>query len=153
VDWFANCGQQPAAPAGIDFRLASSWEEVERCSRGLAWWNSLQEGVNVFAEYLSAHHRREFQMLWSAVNKAGDRAVEAEVLPRIQPFVSQHGLGTEFAQGVNMIVGGFGLEQEYGARLEHPSELFTRLFGLYEAGHCPCGWEGGEWPEGRLVLF
>jgi hypothetical protein len=43
------------------------------------------------------------------------------------------------------------MEHQFGDAKIYPFGL--NLLKVYEIGHFPAGWEGDEWPEGKLVVL
>jgi hypothetical protein len=100
--------------------------------------------------HLAAKCQTAFQE-WNKLTKEAQGRINIEVMPKIQEHQQHRGLPDPFSQCVRWDILGAVMETTY--RACRPPAFFERLLTLYELGRFPCGWKGGEWPNGRLVVI
>lgn len=152
IEWFAHCGE--ALPEGLPFeavQLATQKKAMRRCVSS-QWEAATLEARNDVTGFLAMQARDRYQQ-WNAI---GQEAKELVTQPLAQefwlPYAQQHGLDMDFVHCVQWDVLGLCMEHAYRDLPQLP-QFFHDLRKVYEAGHFPCGWEGGKYPKGHLLVW
>ena len=92
-----------------------------------------------------------FQTTWNELVVEAKPFIVAQVEPIAQEVMERHNLGETFIHCVQWDVLSIIMEDIY-RDTKPPSLFFAELLKFYEAGHFPCGWTGGKWPRGTLMV-
>ena len=156
IDWFANCGQglPESLTTGLPFEVAQVATETkaQRQWASSQWEDATLEARNLLTDALGAKAQEPHQQ-WNQITVQA----KAEVLQPLaekfwQPYMQQHGLHADFLHCVQWDVLGLCMEHAYREQRGLP-QFFHALLKVYAAGHFPCGWEGGKYPEGQLLVW
>ena len=156
IDWFTHCGQSLPASlvSGLPFEVVqvSTLKKAQRQWGSSQWEEATLEARNLFTDALSAR-AQELHQQWNQIT----RQAKAEVLQPLaekfwQPYMQQHGLHADFLHCVQWDVLGLCMEHAYRQQRGLP-QFFHALLKVYAARHMPCGWEGGKYPKGRLLIW
>lgn len=91
----------------------------------------------------------------ATINRVTDAARQVlydVVTPAIARLLDRNGLYVALLHSTRMNLLN-AIREDYYGDIALPHHFFTELLMVYEAGHLPCGWENGEWPEGRLLVY
>lgn len=151
IEWFSHCGEPFDLPLDMDVLRISSWKQAIKCYHAPKWEDTTLEARNMLTGYLHKHHNARYQQ-WNKITEAGREFLEAEIEPKLVAFQEQHNLDKAFLDTVRWDLLGAIMEDAY-RDCDLPTLFFHDLLKVYEAGHFPCGWEGGPWPLGRLIVL
>ncbi|QDU21848.1 hypothetical protein [Urbifossiella limnaea] len=153
IPWLSNIGQPVTAVMPWPVIPVTSWGEAFACFDDD--WEALKgaarDRLTTFMRDRRNRGIRDFD--WNEMV----RAIKARVLTRLdetvwRPFGERHGLTPVFADLVASDVRLAALEYET-RRIAGRPEFFRLLLQVYRAGHFPCGWCAGTWPDGTLVIY
>ena len=156
IGWFASCGQSLLASLVSDLSFevvqVSTLKKAQRQWGSSQWEEATLEARNLLTDALSAQDQALHQQ-WNHIT----RQAKAEVLQQLaekfwQPYLQQHGLNADFLHCVQWDVLGLCMEHAFRQQGGLP-QFFHALLKIYAAGHMPCGWEGGKYPKGRLLVW
>lgn len=149
--WLSRCGQPlpPEVSPGLHRDLVNALF----ATRSWAWPKSLivmQKWFTWITENLAidpaAYYRERRAELEPVVSKIYFQRFEPK-LPRETEKYKLDGLGSAvYSDMIHLI-----LERELGAK-GMQSDLFARVWSVYQSGHLPYGWEG-ESPERRVLAY
>ena len=152
IRWFAHCGERITTDIPLVVRGVTSWQKAADACTTLEYDDITLEARNRLTVFLHLHARSEYQN-W---NKITEAAKEQCITPLAQsiwkPFGYERGLPEGVAGHVQWDVLAAIMEHEYRHHSGRPA-FFLHLLSLYRAGHFPCGWEGGPFPHGTLLVF
>ncbi|MBA5604445.1 hypothetical protein H3H36_03600 [Duganella sp. FT3S] len=151
IKWFSHCGEVPPTLPFEPIAFASQSQAMESAF-DLCWENTTLEARNRLTEFLHKNHSSEYAN-WNEIAREIKRfVIEPLVSRHWQPYAYKHGLAKVFVDCVSWDVLGACMENAY--RLcASPTSFFLPLLSVYKAGHFPCGWIEGNYPEGRLVIW
>ena len=153
IDWFSRCGAPISIAVPLRFQPVATWKEAAELCVSRTWENTTLEARNELSGFLARRARVDFDERW---NEITDEAKEKCVLPLTEnvwkPFAKRHGFPIGFVSSVQWDVLAAIMEHEYRHVSERPT-FFLHLLSLYRAGHLPCGWTDGEFPNGRLLVY
>ena len=151
INWFHNVGAPLTSPQLIDTIQIRTWEEVQLYYHGEEWEDAKLEAQNALTSFLSRSHKAEYQE-WNKLNAAAREFLKNDVEEKFQPYALAHNLDKVFLSTLQWCLVGALREDAY-RECNPPVRFFTDLLDIYEAGHFPCGWVEGKWPEGKLVVL
>lgn len=150
INWFAQCGSPLNLELLISHRQVFDLETaIKECSSG-DWEDTTLDARNALTAYLFVHHRPDYNS-WNQLAMDARDFIQNSVVQRVEKTFNG-----EFSQNclsaVKWDIHSAIMEDVY-AYLDHPSYFFRQLLYVYEAGHFPCGWTGGEYPNGTLLIY
>ena len=151
INWFHNVGAPLTIPQLIDTIQIRTWEEVQLYYHGEEWEDAKLEAQNALTSFLSRSHKAEYQE-WNKLNAAAREFLKNDVEEKVLPYAQAHNLDKVFLSTLQWSLVGALREDAY-KECNPPVRFFTDLLDIYEAGHFPCGWVEGKWPEGKLVVL
>ena len=96
---------------------------------------------------------RDANQQWNTITRQAKAEVVQPLTEKFwQPYAQQHELDTNFLHSVQWDVLALCMEHAYRQQRGLP-QFFHALIKVYAAGHMPCGWEGGKYPKGRLLVW
>lgn len=144
--WFRNVGIHDTEDADV----LSSWQEaIESCCS--PYWEEI--GFEAANQYRSRLIERSPERL-SRWNEIADRLrpmTQVLVREKIQVVVEENHLPKVFVDTVDWDILHLCLEAEFADI--YPPGFFASQAYWYVSGHFPCGWRGGEFPKGKLVVY
>lgn len=160
IPWFAACGSPIEVDSPFAVQPVASWADAEAACLVQAWEDATLETRNELTAFLQQHEPTGLSRLWRRGFKDWNEVtVEAKqrcVTPLTErvwlPFVREHGLSVKLVHSLQWNVLAAIMEHEY-AHLDDRPTFFLHLLELYRAGHFPCGWSGGTYPSGKLLVF
>lgn len=150
--WFERCGEPFATMVPLRTRAVSSWQEAIGACTALSYDDVTLAAQNRLTLFLHFHARSEYQKWNNIVVAAKEQCITPLAEEVWRPFAAEHGLPEGFVGCVQWDVLGAIMEHEYRRHMHRPV-FFSHLLSIYQAGHFPCGWENGEFPEGTLLVF
>jgi hypothetical protein len=152
ISWFAHCGAPLSAPVPFPVQSVATWKEAAKFCAQPVWADTTLEAGNVLTVFLHHHAREDFER-WNEITIEAKLTCVIPLSDTVwKAFAEQHGLGQRFISSVQWDVLSAILEHEYRHVAERPT-FFLHLLALYRAGHFPCGWIDGEFPNGTLLVF
>ena len=148
VPWWVNCGN----PHGDRNVIAvKTWRAATTEMKRPAWEDTRLEAANSLAAFMALTSHDAWNR-WNNHVANANPIIDINVRPAIDRATLDHGLPEKFRWCVEWDLLHAILEDIY--RDYCPTvKFFTDLFEIYNDGHLPCGWRGGTWPEGQLVVF
>jgi hypothetical protein len=153
-DWGKSCGKPLPCPEDVDCRAAETWHEACQLSGRSMWENAELEARNQLTVFLALSFPEEDRQWNDVTDDARVGFVDNELPMKLRVALRRHGLQPvpkSIVDSVQWNILAAIMEDAYGDL--NPPRFFTKLLPIYEAGHLPCGWEGGEYPEGRLIIY
>jgi len=151
ITWFQHIGEIVEPPPPIKFIQIPTWDEAPIYLHSDAWTDAKLEASNALSAFLSRYHKAEDRK-WNILAAASREFLKNEVEAHMLPIAQAHKLTKVFLTTVQWCLLGALLEDAY-KECNPPVRFFTDLLDIYEAGHFPCGWVEGKWPEGKLVVL
>jgi len=151
IQWFARCGQPLELDLTMPTERVADWPAAIASCKDQAWENVELEAQNQLTLWLHLNDHAEYQK-WNDIVSANKASVLNPLVEQtVIPYQEKHGLDITLVHSVQWDILGALLENSYLGS-GHKAFFFLELFGVYEAGHFPCGWVG-EWPHGSLRVF
>ncbi len=152
IEWFAHCGDPLDLPLDMEVVRAVSWKDAIKHERRQVWELATLHARNALTMHLAFNHKDAYNDLWNPLVMEAKAFIAGEVTPKIEAVRLRLGQPDDLIASVQWNLLGAFMEDAYVA-CHPPTDFFLQLLRVYEAGHLPCGWKGGEWPDGRLVVF
>ena len=156
IPWFSHCGQ--SLPDALLSSLPFEAVPVATLKKAMRQWGSSQwedatlEARNELTGFLAVQARDAYQQ-WNIITRQAKAEVAQPLAEKFwQPYAQQHGLDANFLHSVQWDVLALCMEHAYRQQRGLP-QFFHALLKVYAAGHMPCGWEGGKYPKGRLLVW
>ncbi len=151
IPWFSNCGNAVTADIPFPFRQVGSWAEAREIVSGAGCEETRLAARNALTEFLSKRFSGEYAEWNRIARPVRDAFVEPLAAKVLAPLAQQQQLGQAFVERVQWDRHAAVMEYAFGTCPGRPVFLLS-LLHVYEAGHCPCGWEG-SWSDGKLILY
>jgi len=151
INWFHKIGEPLGSSFDFEIVGIQTWEEAPIYYHSDLWEDAELEAQGELTTFLSRLHKAEYQE-WNKLNAASREFLKNEVEEKIMPFAHSHNLDKAFLSTLQWCLVGALREDAY-KEFNPPVRFFTDLLDIYEAGHFPCGWVEGKWPEGKLVVL
>ena len=151
INWFHNVGELLIGPQPIDTIQIYTWKEAMLYYVTDYWEDAELEAQGELTAFLSRSHKAEYRE-WNKLNAASREFLKNDVEEKFQPYAQAHNLDKVFLSTLQWCLVGALREDAY-KEFNPPVRFFTDLLDIYEAGHFPCGWVEGKWPEGKLVVL
>jgi len=148
LPWLQNCGQP--LPPGISALRAASWAEAQESCASLKWENVGLDAKGEITELLSRKRCREYED-WNKIAAAGRKWAAEFLKPLVETVATREGFSDEVYVCMRWDVIGMIHAHAY-ERFRVPTFYSKTIFGIYAAGHFPCGFDG-DWPSGQLVVY
>ena len=156
IPWFSRCGQ--ILPDDLLSSLPFVATPVSTLKKAIRQWSSSQwedatlEARNALTGFLAVQARDAYQQ-WNTITRQAKAEVAQPLAEKFwQPDAQQHGLDADFLHSVQWDVLALCMEHAYRQQRGLP-QFFHALLKVYAAGHMPCGWQGGKYPKGRLLVW
>ncbi len=150
--WFSNCGTSEFLSYGFDFRQLKHSKQVKAAITSVEW-----EEVTYWArgEFGDAVDRSKYASLFTEYWNPLVRQSKAYITDIVGPYIEKNPALASFEEdaliAVKWDVLHAALEQSY--EKVNPPNFFQQRLSVYRSGHFPCGWENGQWPKGRMILY
>ena len=151
INWFHKIGEPLGSSFDFEIVGIQTWDEAPIYLHLDAWTDAKLEAHNALTSFLSRSHKAEYRN-WNILAAASREFLKNEVEAHMLPIAQAHKLTKVFLTTVQWCLLGALLEDAY-KECNPPVRFFTDLLDIYEAGHFPCGWVEGIWPEGKLVVL
>jgi hypothetical protein len=151
IDWFARCGSLFTLELSIPYSQVPDLKTAIRKCSSQRWENATLEARNLLTEYLFLHAKKEFNACWNILAKSTSDFQDAQIVPQLQAAFDGK-LPKKCLDSVLWDIHSAIMEDAYSC-LNHPFRFFAELLRVYEEGHFPCGWTGGEYPKGTLLIY
>ncbi len=152
VEWFAHCGDPLDLPLDMEIVRAISWKDAIKHEKRQAWSYAILEAQNALTMHLAFNHKQAYNGAWNPLVMEVREFIAHEVTPEIEAVRQRLGHPEDLVASVQWNLIGAFMEDAY-IEYNPPTDFFRQLLRVYEAGHLPCGWKVGDWPDGRLVVF
>ena len=136
VKWFSKCESPLEANIGQISQM-NSWKEAEASCGDSSWINKTEDAQGQLTEYLSSKHPRDYQGVWNKLVQEATKHMNETVVPVIENFALEKGLGNDFVEAVKWDVLHAIMEESYASK--NPPNFFRDLLEIYKSGHFPCG--------------
>ena len=150
IDWFTHCGEPLQVPVNMRVHQLASLRLAVKAYQKQIWKDATLEARNDLTLSLNkvapAHYH-----LWNDITDVAKLYMEERLEPQWVGFQERHGMDRSFVHSVQWSVLGAMMEHCY--RHLEPPRFFSNLLNIYEGGRFPCGWGGGEWPDGYLLVY
>lgn len=150
INWFNHCGQPLQVSVGMRVHQLVSLRLAVKAYHKQTWEDTTLEARNDLTLYLNRTSPKRYA-LWNDITDVAKAHMKEHLEPEGVRFQEKQKLDQAFVHSVQWDVFGAMMEYCYGD-LE-PPWFFSDLLKVYEAGHFPCGWGGGEWPDGYLLVY
>ena len=152
ISWFAHAGEpEDRRLSGLDPAYLD--RKGMLLSHGsLKWQRALNQAGNRMSEYLYKEHHGRYLGEWNAVALAAGAYFDALLLDAFFGFRETFELSQAFIVWNRAAVIDIVIADHY-RDLGVDAAFPDMVLASYEAGRYPCGWAGGEWPEGRLLVW
>jgi len=146
AQWFSCVGVRDTEVAEV----LSSWEEaIESCS-SYAWEDLCLEAANQYCERLIERSRERFRQ-WNDIVREVKPFAESLAREKTASVIAEFKLPKKFLDRVCWDMLHLLMESEYAD--VYPPGFYGAHAFWYVKGHFPCGWRGGRFPKGRLVIY
>lgn len=154
--WFSRCGQSLSADlaASLPFEVApvATLKKAMRQWGSAQWEDATLEARNELTGFLAVHARDAYQQ-WNTITQLAKVEVAQPLAEEFwRPYAQQQGLDADFLHCVQWDILALCMEHAYRQQRGLP-QFFHALLKVYASGHMPCGWEGGKYPKGRLLVW
>lgn len=152
VAWFSRCGQELPHNLPLGAVRVTTLKKAARQWGSNQWEDTTLEARNLLTDFLSMRASGDYQN-WNEITRQAKVEVVQPLAEKYwQPFMQQQGLDVNFLHCVQWDI--LALCMEHAYRQQHGlPQFFLELLKVYAAGHMPCGWEGGKYPKGRLLVW
>jgi hypothetical protein len=144
--WFSRVGVHDTKTAIV----LPSWQEAIRHCSSPDWQNLCLEASNRYRERLVERSKERFAQ-WNGIAVELKKTTIPFVRGKIEKAVRENALPKAFEDMVQWDILGVCMEAEY-ADVFPPGFYAAHAF-WYVKGHFPCGWQGGKFPEGTLLIY
>lgn len=152
IDWFSRIFEPDEISTPLDYAYVKSWDEAKPLFRSIKWEWTTNEARNALSEHVGMKFPELFDVRWSKFVTEDVRPwVKTHIDPLTTEVMERHNLGQRFVDSVRWDVMHMILEDVF-RDTNPPILFFAELLKFYEAGHFPCGWKGGRWPQGILMV-
>lgn len=152
IDWCVHCGEPLNFALRLEMVRAASWKDALKSRRKQAWDFAMLEARNELTMHLAFRHKQLYNGVWNPLVLEAKEFIGREVLPKITSIEQSMTPPAELKADVEWNLMAVFMEDAY-REYDPPHDFFHQLLRVYEAGHLPCGWTGGEWPVGSLVVL
>lgn len=152
INWFSRCGEKDDLNLRIPYRYVNSWKEAQKLYRHRDWEKIQMLGQNSITGYLYDHYPQAYDKDWNPLVTQAREFISSMVTPKAQEFMERNSLCEVFVHSVQWDVLHIIMEDAF-READLPVRFFSELLTLYEKGHFPCGWAGGDWYSGQLAVI
>ncbi len=152
INWLEHIGDSDKLNVNMEVSFIHSWPEAITQYNRIEWENTSLEARNVLTRYLFFNHRDRYNKDWNSMIITAKRFLDKDVFPRIAKVQQSNSLDKKFVDGIHWNILGI-VAEDYYHDCDPPVSFFHELLTIYESGHLPCGWVGGDWPKGKLIVF
>ncbi len=150
MDCFAHCGEPLSLNLDVAYRYVSDLKTAIKECASHDWENATLDARNILTAYLSTYHPQE-DRYWNSLAINARQFIQEKVAPRLETAFDGS-LPKTCLNSIQWDIHSAIMEDAYSF-LGHPFTFFAQLLQIYEAGHFPCGWTGGEYPNGKLLIY
>jgi hypothetical protein len=146
LNWFSSVG----SAVDEDVVTPKSWSAAISHSASDFWDDFVLDRRNEFTRRLQKlSPSRDDE--WNECAREIKLELESLIFGITQSVTENRNMAKKLFSVVRWDILHFVLEVEYSDVL--PSAFFTEQAKWYLRGHFPCGWEGGEYPQGRRIVY
>lgn len=152
IQWFQHCGDPIAEIGGMEVSFISSWAE------SLMLWNSDQ--LNTLhgeqRSHLQLHlfnHYRKHHALWNEMAALVKKRLDSTDFRKKMDVLFDYRFNELHIDFIVSQIRLAVMEANYAFMGCQVPNFFRSFLRVYSLGHLPCGWDGGEFPKGRLIVF
>lgn len=137
--------------SGICVENVGTYEKFVSHINNVEWANHIISWQNELSESLNANYHSEYQ-IWNEIARKSGEYVDSQLKPILcldwldEKDVDQ--IWTELRLNILSIM----IENAY-KKCRKEKYFKHVLLEVYKAGHIPCGWVGGKFPDGKLLVF
>jgi hypothetical protein len=146
AQWF-NCVGIRDTEAAV---VLSSWGEAIESCNSLDWENLCLEAANQYCERLIERSRERFNQ-WNVIVREMKPFAESLAREKTASVIAEFNLPKIFFNRVCWDILHLIMESEYAD--VYPPGFYASHAYWYVKGHFPCGWSGGQFPKGKLVIY
>ena len=149
IPWLSRAGQ-PAPDSAV--RRITEKHEAVRLITAPEWDDFRLEMRNEMTGFLAKQWSQNYTE-WNNSAKALRGFYEAQIVPRVQAAIEEHGLPLEILDEIRWDVVTFLQEEAF--RQCRPPRFFDRLLRIYEQGHLPCSIDSIDTlrPDGTIIIY
>lgn len=148
VELYRAVGSDAGVPSGM--ARVTSWKDALAKKRAQAFENvKLEARGDLTAQLSNSHPERHAR--WNEITRELRPRVIALFEGRCTEFAAKHRLSDELWSSTRWDILGACMECEYADVV--PATFYGTLAEVYVAGHFPCGWTGGLYPDGQLEIY
>lgn len=152
IEWFAHCGEPLDFALNMEIVRALSWKDAVKHEKRQTWEHATLEARNELTMHLAFNYKQAYNGVWNPLVLEAKEFIAREVTPKIEILQRRVVPSEDLTAYVEWNLMAVFMEDAY-SEYNPPIDFFRQLLRVYEAGHLPCGWADGDWPEGRLVVF
>lgn len=151
IQWFAHCDEPFDLKMAYPTRQVQNWRRAEVHWKKQSWQDAQEDARNVISSYLGKHYPQDFDC-WNDLVDIADKDLQDAFCPFIEAFAHKNALAQSFLSNVQWDITHAIMEETY-SDCHLPVTFYSELLRVYEAGHMPCGWAHGDWPNGTLIVY
>jgi hypothetical protein len=151
IPWLQSCGADSVLSVEKYLRQVSSWAEADAVYDE-TWETIISHQKNAITTTLSRHYKADYQQ-WNQVMGQIRPEVQQRIGPWLQEAVGRAGIDVFYISVINADIDLYVMEMTYAQHGCVIPMFFRNLFNIYSAGHFPCGWGGGTFPDGYLLYY
>ncbi len=150
INWLSTCGSQEKMNLTNEYVYIKNKKDIQKTVEGVKWGNTCMNATNELTVFLSLHHVDKYHfwnpMVYNAkdvivsnvAQVIKDRCKELSIPDKMVDYI--------FSNIVNIVV-------TYSYKQYYELVFYDDLLKIYEAGHLPCGWIGGKYPNGKFKIY
>lgn len=137
--------------SGICVESICTYEEFVSHINDVDWADHILGWQNELSESLDANFHSEYQK-WNEVARISGEYVDSQLKPVLGLDWLDAKDATQVWTEIRISILSLMIENAY--RKCRKEKYFKHiLLAVYRAGHIPCGWVGGKFPDGKLLVY
>jgi hypothetical protein len=155
IPWLERCGILEAVPTRFGTCQVAAWPEAAAAYTD-AYDSAKRDATSALTRYLAGKYREHYDQWWNVLAKGARDELNARMPERIKTIFHAPGMNPFFTNFPGIVKGDTQMaivEMSWAAAGYKVPSYRRDLFAIYEAGHLPCGWDGGKFPDGFLVYY
>lgn len=147
IPWFSRVGCRH--PEVSTARVVGNWYEAVTLLEG-EWEELCLDAANGYCEQLMKVAKPRFQT-WNETVELIKRETEPMIDALVARRADLQALPKVVHDTIRWDMLHLCIEAEYSDCL--PPGFYASNSYWYSVGHLPCGWEGGRFPDGRIIIY
>jgi hypothetical protein len=152
ISWFAHCGESPQVIlADYDLYYFDRGQMI-RSHASLKWIRALNQAGNRISDEVVRKHYDRVSGEWNRVAELAGTYFDKVFLDMFEGFRETFGVSEGFVIWNRVAIIEIIILDHY-RHFELDTKFPETVLACYEAGRYPCGWDGDEWPDGRMCVW